>query len=86
VNATIMEFLYVLVREFVLGIIITWCTILTAFGQTAQQPAPLQANIVDSISRAKVFAEGVVSTPYTEWATSFAPDGKTVYFSRGAIY
>jgi Tol biopolymer transport system component len=44
------------------------------------------ATIIDTNARAVVFAPGVVSTPYTEWATSFTPDGSTVYFSLGAVY
>ncbi len=47
---------------------------------------PAQNNVIDTASRAKVFAPGVVSTPYAEWATSFTPDGKTVYFSQGSVY
>lgn len=43
-------------------------------------------NTIDTSSGPGVFAEGIVSTPYTEWATSFTPDGKTVYFSQGAVY
>ncbi len=82
----IMQFLYILVREIILGVIIAWCAVMTTFGQIMPQPAPLPANIIDTNSKAKVFAEGIVSTPYTEWATSFTPDGKTVYFSRGAVY
>jgi Tol biopolymer transport system component len=44
------------------------------------------ANIIDTTANPQLFADGVVSSPYTEWATSFTPDGKTVYFSRGAVY
>jgi Tol biopolymer transport system component len=32
----------------------------------------------------KLFGEGVISTPFREWTTTFTPDGKTVYFSQGA--
>ncbi len=42
--------------------------------------------IIDTKAKAEIFAPGVVSTPFTEWATSFTPNGKTVYFSRGAVY
>ena len=75
-----MQFLYWLSREVAIGVIITLCSIFQVFSQ-ASQP-----NIVDTASRPKVFAEGAISTPYSEWATSFTPDGNTVYFSRGAIY
>jgi Tol biopolymer transport system component len=57
----------------------------TAFSQGDTQKAPL-SNVIDSNAKATVFAEGVISTPYTEWATSFSPDGKTVYSSQGAVY
>jgi len=43
-------------------------------------------NVIDTSSRPSVFAEGVISTPYPEWSTSFTPDGKTVYSSQGGVY
>lgn len=43
-------------------------------------------SVVDTSAKPQPFAPGIVTTPFTEWATSFTPDGKTVYFSRGAIY
>lgn len=75
-----MHYLYWLVKAVVLGIIITWCTVSSAFSQN------LQATVIDTAANPQLFADGVVSSPYTEWATSFTPDGKTVYFSRGAVY
>lgn len=42
--------------------------------------------IIDSSAQPQVFAQGIVSSRYDEWATSFTPDGKTVYFSRGGVY
>jgi Tol biopolymer transport system component len=45
-----------------------------------------QASLLDSGSMPTVFAPGIISTPYSEWATSFSPDGQTVYSSLGAIY
>ena len=64
---------------------IVGCGWLTAFCQNPV-PVQLQANIIDTASKPKIFAEGIVSTRYTEWATSFTPDGETVFFSQGAIY
>lgn len=43
-------------------------------------------HILDSGAVPSLFAPGVVSTPYEEWATSFSPDGHTVYWSQGAVY
>lgn len=42
--------------------------------------------MTDSLAKPALFAQGVISTPYTEWSLSFTPDGKTVYTSRGAVY
>jgi hypothetical protein len=55
------------------------CTAFTAFIQNAQTPF-VQANIIDTNSRAMVFAPGVISTPFEEAAATFTPDGNTVYF------
>lgn len=82
---SIAPFLSWLSKELVYGIIITWCSVFSAFGQT-NPAATERPDIVDTAAKPMVFAEGVVSTPYTEWATSFTPDGNTVYFSQGAIY
>jgi hypothetical protein len=58
------------------------CSLSTiTFSQT-----PQQANVVDTGAMPQVFAPGIISTPYTEWSTSFTPDGQTVYSSQGAIY
>ena len=51
-----------------------------------QDSAPVFANLIDSNAQPQAFAPGVVSSRYDEWATSFSPDGKTVYFSRGGNY
>jgi Tol biopolymer transport system component len=48
------------------------CTTLTSFAQ----------NIVAAYAKPAVFAPGIVSTLADEFAPSFMPDGKTVYFSR----
>lgn len=44
------------------------------------------APILDSAAQPQAFAPGIVSSRYDEWATSFTPDGQTVYFSRGGSY
>jgi Tol biopolymer transport system component len=79
VNAIIMEFLYVLLREIIFGIIITWCTIFSSLGQGAQQQS-----VVDINSKPKVFEQEGVPVPNDEFAPSFTPDGNTVYFSSGS--
>jgi Tol biopolymer transport system component len=45
-----------------------------------------KAVFVDINARAQVFAPGIVSSRFDEWATSFTPDNKTVYFSRGGRF
>ncbi|HLY68363.1 MAG TPA: hypothetical protein VKR53_01465 [Puia sp.] len=52
----------------------------TDFATLAQQ------NFIDSSTKPEVFGPNIISTPYTEWSTTFTPDGNTVYFSQGAIY
>ncbi|MGI4864420.1 MAG: hypothetical protein ACRYFZ_10910 [Janthinobacterium lividum] len=52
-----------------------------AFGQQVVAPSLLAAD-----AKPALFAPGVATTPYTEWSTSFSPDGNTVYFSQGAVY
>jgi hypothetical protein len=48
------------------------------FGQTKA--------LIDTSLTPNIFAAKVVSSPYTEWATSFTPDEKTVFFCRGNSY
>jgi len=50
------------------------------------QDATRYANVIDTADRPQVFAPGVISTPFSEWSTSFTPDGQTVYSSQGGIY
>lgn len=50
------------------------------------QVTPHYSSVIDTADRPQVFAPGIISTPYSEWATSFTPDGQTVYSSQGAIY
>jgi hypothetical protein len=66
------------IAAFAIGI--TCCIILPARSQTSV------SNIIDTASRPKIFAPEVVSSPFTEWATSFAPGEQTVYFCRAGSY
>ncbi|SDT45458.1 WD40-like Beta Propeller Repeat [Mucilaginibacter mallensis] len=50
------------------------------------QGAPHYSSVIDTADRPQVFAPGIISTPNSEWATSFTPDEQTVYSSQGAIY
>lgn len=59
-------------------LLIASCASLMAYSQS---PA-----LVDSSAVPVVVGPGTVSTPNTEWATSFTPDGQTIYFSEGAVY
>jgi Tol biopolymer transport system component len=46
-------------------------------------PAGVIARVIDSDARMQALAPGMVSLPKSsEWASSFTPDGKTVYFAR----
>jgi len=45
-----------------------------------------QEGLMDTNAKPQIFAPGIVSTPYEEWATSFSPDGHTVYWSQGGVY
>jgi len=75
-NNIIIKFLSWLSKEIILGIIITWCAIFSAFGQSGQQQ-----NIIDTRSGPKVFMQEGVSMPNDESAPTFTPDGNTVYLS-----
>jgi hypothetical protein len=56
-------------------------------GFTFGQSAPgLPPDIVDSNAKVTPFAPGIISTRYDEGATSFSPDGQTVYFTMGSVY
>ncbi|MEO6839013.1 MAG: hypothetical protein ABI185_11550 [Ginsengibacter sp.] len=56
------------------------------FNIASGQALTYQRPLIDTGVMPKVFAPGIISTPYTEWSTSFSPDGRTVYSSQGAIY
>jgi Tol biopolymer transport system component len=73
------------IKNFAGSALLVCSAVFSAHSQNAQ-PETVLAKIIDTNAVARVFADGVVSTPYTEWATSFTPDGNTVYFSQGAIY
>ena len=66
------------------------CSSFATFSQAvsgAMAPnSPIVKTLIDSSSRAEVFAPGAASTPYDEWATSFTPDGNTVYVSQGGVF
>lgn len=64
----------------VIGSIMGLNEIQPAFSQTRL------ANIIDSNATPAIFAPGIISTPYSEWSTSFTPDGRTVYSSQGGSY
>src|SRR5665213_1041907 len=65
-----------ILREITLGVIITWCTIFSAFGQNSQGQS-----IIDSNARPLVFTQEGVAAPNDESAPAFMPDGKTVYLA-----
>jgi len=71
-----MSFLYMLLREIILGVVITWCTVFSLFGQTDQRQ-----NIIDSGARPVVFTQEGVAMPNDESAPAFTPDDKTVYLA-----
>lgn len=55
-----MHYLHWLVKAVVLGIIITWCAVSSAFSQN------IQANIIDTAANPQLFEDGVVSSLYTD--------------------
>jgi hypothetical protein len=42
-----------------------------------------QSNDTADAVHPQLFGEGVISTPFREWTTTFTSDGQTVYFSQG---
>src|ERR1700733_12903618 len=75
-----LQFLYWLSREIILGVIITWCTIFSSFGQNAG-PVTMNQSIIDGSSRPGVFLQEGVSVPNDESAPTFMPGGNTVYLA-----
>jgi hypothetical protein len=72
------QFLCLLLRDIIMGIILAWCTISSSFGQNGG-PGTLAKSIINSGSIPKVFLQGAV--PNYESAPSFSPDGKTLDLS-----
>ncbi|MGI4869854.1 MAG: TolB family protein [Janthinobacterium lividum] len=62
----------------------SWLLALSSPAAFGQQVATMPLLAADA--KPALFAPGVATTPYTEWSTSFSPDGNTVYFSQGAVY
>lgn len=60
-------------------------SLMFSYGQGTGTPSR-QANIIDTGIIPKAFAPGIISTPYSEWSTSFTPDDQTVYSSLGGLY
>lgn len=58
------------------------CPAVAVYGQVS----PAVVDIVDNHAVPQPFAPGVVTSRYDEWGTSFSPDNKTVYFSRGGVF
>ena len=52
---------------------------------TAQKPLPPGWASEHPMPAPRLFAEGVLSTPDDEMDAGFAPDGKTVYFTKDHI-
>jgi len=68
---------------FALAVLPAALTLLSAISIYGQSPTGLIARVIDSDARMQALAPGIVSTPSaSEWANSFTPDGKTVYFAR----
>src|SRR5471030_405230 len=75
-----LQFLSWLAKEMIPGVIITWCSVFSAFGQGVHS-AGMSQNLIDSGSMPRVFMQDGVSIPTHEQAPSFTPDGNTVYFA-----
>jgi len=55
-------------------------------GLLTAQETSVRKPLVAPGTKPEIFAPGMISTPFTEWSTSFTPAGDEVYSSRGAIY
>ena len=65
-------------KEIILGVIITWCTILSSFGQGTPQ-----RSIIDTGARPTVFLQDGVPEPNDESSPTFMPGGSTLYLADG---
>src|SRR5258708_20376741 len=72
---------YIAIRELIMLLAVGSLPVVI-FGQDHVSMEDKRA-IIDEHTAAAPFAPGVVSSKFDEWATSFSPDEKTVYFSRG---
>jgi len=70
-----MQLISWLSREILYGVIITWCSIFSLFGQNTQ----VSANIFDANARPQVFLQDGITSPNDESTPSFTADGKTLY-------
>lgn len=60
---------------------------LVSNGLSAQTPAPpLRLTLSAPGAVPSLFGRGIISTSFDEWNTSFTPDGRTVFFSRGRFW
>jgi Tol biopolymer transport system component len=66
----------IILREITFGVIITWCTAFSLFGQNGQPPS-----IIDSNARPAVFTQEGVTLPNDESSPTFTPDVRTVYLA-----
>ena len=73
-----MQLISWLAREILCGVIITWCSIFSLFGQNTAS-----ADIIDANARPKVFLQDGITSPNDESTPSFTADGKTLYLCNG---
>jgi hypothetical protein len=72
----------IILRKITFGVIITWCTIFSSFGQNGQRQS-----IIDTNSKPAVFMQEGVSVPTHESVLTFTPDCNTVYIAiRDTIF
>ncbi|HZY36084.1 MAG TPA: hypothetical protein VFE53_05520 [Mucilaginibacter sp.] len=69
-----MQLISWLTREICYGIVITWCSFFSLFGQSAPTAA-----IIDNNARPQVFLQDGIASPNDESTPSFTADGKTLY-------
>ena len=69
-----MQLISWLSREILYGVIITWCSIFSLFGQSAPTAA-----IIDQNAHPQAFLQEGITVPNDESTPSFTADGKTMY-------